>query len=92
MIIPLIWIFTNMFGWFAMNLPFYVRYFGIGLSLFSLWLFYWVHKTLGRNWSPVLEIRENHQLIKNGPYKKIRHPMYTQIWLWVIAQFLITSN
>jgi protein-S-isoprenylcysteine O-methyltransferase Ste14 len=57
-----------------------------------LFYFWWIHKTLGVNWSPTLEIRKGHQLIKAGPYKRIRHPMYSQIWLWTIAQFLIISN
>lgn len=92
MIIPVIWIFSGLFQSSAMNLFQGVRTAGIITAILSLWLFYEVHKTLGKNWSPVLEIREGHKLIKQGPYKRIRHPMYTQIWIWVIAQFLITSN
>lgn len=92
MIIPLIWLFSGLFNKFDIGLLDWARYLGIGIAIFSLWLFYSVHKTLGRNWSPVLDIRENHGLVKEGPYKRIRHPMYTQIWLWIIAQFLISSN
>jgi protein-S-isoprenylcysteine O-methyltransferase Ste14 len=75
-----------------MGFPDYVRVFGITILLVSLWLFYWVHKILGRNWSPVLEIQKDHKLITEGPYKRVRHPMYTQTWLLVIGQFLILSN
>lgn len=92
MIAPLIWVFSKLFEGFNIGLPDWARYLGIVIAIFSLWFFYAVHKTLGKNWSPVLEIRKNHKLIKEGPYKRIRHPMYTQIWLWVIAQFLISSN
>jgi protein-S-isoprenylcysteine O-methyltransferase Ste14 len=92
MLIPLIWLFSGLFNGFNIGLQDWARYLGITIAIFSLWLFYTVHKTLGKNWSPVLEIRENHTLIKEGPYKRIRHPMYTQIWLWVIAQFLLSSN
>jgi protein-S-isoprenylcysteine O-methyltransferase Ste14 len=92
MIIPIIWIFTDIFKNFNMNLPEWLRYIGILLSIFGLWLFYSVHKTLGRNWSPVLEIREKHTLIREGPYKRIRHPMYTQIWIWMFTLFFFTSN
>jgi protein-S-isoprenylcysteine O-methyltransferase Ste14 len=92
MIIPIIWIFSGLFQMTNMDLPSYARITGIITAILSLWLFYEVHKALGRNWSPVLEIREGHTLTKEGPYKRIRHPMYTQIWIWVIAQFLITSN
>ena len=92
MIIPIVWIFTGFFDAFALALPDWARASGIALSLFSLWLFRWVHKTLGRNWSPVLEIRKDHSLVTSGPYSRIRHPMYTQIWIWVFAQAMITAN
>lgn len=91
-LLPWFWIFSSWFSSFDMNLPIEVRYAGIALSLFSLWFFWLVHKTLGLNWSPALEIREEHTLVKAGPYKRIRHPMYTQIWLWSIASLLIISN
>ena len=92
MIIPFIWVFSNLFSKFDIHFSIWLRLLGIIIGVFSLWLFYIVHKILGRNWSPILEIRQGHTLIKDGPYKRIRHPMYTQVWLWVIAQFLICSN
>ncbi len=58
----------------------------------SLILFYMVHKSLGANWSPVLEIYKEHSLITNGIYRYVRHPMYTQIWIWVIFQGLVLQN
>ena len=58
----------------------------------SLLLFYFVHKSLGRNWSPVLEIHEGHKLIQRGVYRYIRHPMYTQLWIFVIFQGLMLQN
>jgi protein-S-isoprenylcysteine O-methyltransferase Ste14 len=92
MIIPVVWIFTGLFDAYALAFPDWARAFGIVLSVFSLWFFHWVHKTLGKNWSPVLEIRKDHSLVTSGPYKRIRHPMYTQIWMWVFAQAIITAN
>ena len=55
-------------------------------------LYGWTHKTLDGNWSNVLEIRENHKLITAGPYRHVRHPMYTAFWLWVIFQGPLLSN
>jgi protein-S-isoprenylcysteine O-methyltransferase Ste14 len=91
-IVPVIWLLSNLLQLANIDFPTSVRLIGSIISIYSLWLFYEVHDVLGKNWSPVLEIREGHTLIKEGPYKRIRHPMYTQIWIWVIAQFLITSN
>ena len=58
----------------------------------SLIIFYIVHKELGKNWSPVLEIRKGHNLIKKGIYSRIRHPMYLQLWIWVIFQGFALQN
>ena len=90
--VPLIWVFSDLFEKMDISLPLSLRMIGIITAMLSLWLFREVHKALGKNWSPVLEIREGHTLIKDGPYKRIRHPMYTQTWIWAIAQFLITAN
>lgn len=89
---PLLWIFSPWLNSYAMHLADGFRLLGALLAALSLGLFWWVHKTLGENWSPVLEIRKGHQLIKNGPYRSIRHPMYTQIWIWTLAQALLLSN
>jgi hypothetical protein len=37
-------------------------------------------------------MREDHKLITNGVYARIRHPMYTAFWLWAIAQALLLPN
>jgi protein-S-isoprenylcysteine O-methyltransferase Ste14 len=58
----------------------------------SLFLFYLVHKQLGKNWSVTLEIREQHALVTSGLYQYVRHPMYTAFWLWAIAQALLLPN
>ncbi len=91
-VIPIAWLFTPFLDSFDIELPVLARLLGIVISISSLIYFNWIHKTLGANWSPTLEIRKGHQLVKTGPYKRIRHPMYAQIWLWTIAQFLIVSN
>lgn len=92
LLIPLFWLFTPFLDRFSMGFPDWLRLLGVALSVASLFYFRWIHKALGANWSPTLEIRKGHQLIKSGPYKTIRHPMYAQIFLWTTAQVLIVSN
>lgn len=58
----------------------------------ALWLFHRAHKDLGRQWSVSLEIRERHQVVRTGVYRRIRHPMYASFWLWAIAQALLLPN
>jgi protein-S-isoprenylcysteine O-methyltransferase Ste14 len=47
---------------------------------------------LGDNWSPVLEIRSEHTLVDSGPYRWVRHPMYSDMGLWVVSFVLVTAN
>ena len=58
----------------------------------SLWLFYLVHRDLGKNWSFTLELRKRHTLVTDGLYRQIRHPMYSAFWLWALAQMLLLPN
>ena len=92
MIVPMIYVFTPWLNSFSIGLPDWARWSGVVIFGFVLFLFWWVHKTLGKNWSPALEIRKDHKLITEGPYKYIRHPMYTCMWLWVAGFWLISSN
>ncbi len=61
----------------AVNLPLWSRWLGTGIAAISLALLVWVHLALGRQWSANLELREEHLLITKGPYKSVRHPMYS---------------
>ncbi len=65
---------------------------GAAFALASLLMFHLTHRALGRNWSVSLELRERHQLVTEGVYGKIRHPMYTAFWLWAVAQALLLPN
>jgi protein-S-isoprenylcysteine O-methyltransferase Ste14 len=50
------------------------------------------HKDLGRNWSVTLEVRQQHALVTDGVYSRVRHPMYSAFWLWALAQALLLPN
>lgn len=65
---------------------------GTALLAVAVWLFWRSHTDLGRNWSPSLQIREGHTLVTDGVYRSIRHPMYSSMWLWGIAQSLLLQN
>ena len=57
-----------------------------------LWLFRRSHKDLGKNWSVTLEVREGHQLVTQGVYAHVRHPMYASFLLWGVTQALLIPN
>ncbi len=70
-------------------LPFWCGVACLGLSL---WLFHRAHADLGTNWSNSLELRENHRLVTSGIYRSVRHPMYTAIFVYALAQALLLAN
>ena len=69
------------------------------LAIASVWLGLSAVKTLGKQWNIKAQIIEGHELITTGPYKIVRHPIYsalfgllivtgysiTQLWAFIIA-------
>ena len=79
-------------SWFSLPFPVWLRWIGVGLGTISLPLLLWVHKTLGEHWSKSLEIREQHNLITDGPYRWVRHPMYSVLFAFMIAISFVSAN
>ncbi len=88
----ILWLFTPFIKFAQFPLLGLYRSIGVVVGGYSVWLFYKVHKTLGDNWSPVLEIRKEHELIITGPYRFVRHPMYSAMLLWGVTFSLLTAN
>lgn len=65
---------------------------GVAIMVASLWLFWRAHYDLGANFSRTLEIHTTHELVTNGVYAHIRHPLYSAIWLFTLAQALLLPN
>ncbi len=91
-IFPFVYIFSTLLDWAYLEIPVYLRFTGVGIYILVLVLVWSSERTLGRNWSPLLQIRKEHTLVMTGPYKYIRHPIYASLYLLSIAQFLISSN
>ena len=48
----------------------------------------WARIYLGRNWSGYVTYKKNHELVTSGPYKYIRHPIYSGVMLMLIGTWL----
>ena len=55
------------------------------LCLCGLGFCLWARAVLGRNWSGTVTLKENHVLIVRGPYRLVRHPIYTGLLTMLIA-------
>jgi protein-S-isoprenylcysteine O-methyltransferase Ste14 len=45
----------------------------------------WARNTLGRNWSGTVTVKQDHELIRAGPYRLVRHPIYTGLLLAILG-------
>jgi protein-S-isoprenylcysteine O-methyltransferase Ste14 len=50
---------------------------GVGVTVAGLLLCMWARKHLGSNWSDKVALKVDHQLIRTGPYARLRHPIYS---------------
>ena len=62
------------------------------LCLIGLAFAVWARVTLGRNWSGVVTLKEGHELIERGPYRFVRHPIYTGILTMFFATALALGH
>lgn len=79
-------------AWALLPLPDAVRWGGAAVVTAGLGLLFWVHRTLDRNFSHRLRIREDHTLVTHGPYHWVRHPMYTAFLLLMTGFFLLSGH
>jgi len=54
-----------------------VRWAGTALVAAGLGFAVWARRVLGRNWSGIVTLKQDHELIRRGPYAIVRHPIYT---------------
>jgi protein-S-isoprenylcysteine O-methyltransferase Ste14 len=64
----------------------------IALLIVSLWIISTALRALGRQWSLQARVLENHSLIRQGPYRFVRHPIYTGMLGMVVAAGLAWSH
>jgi protein-S-isoprenylcysteine O-methyltransferase Ste14 len=54
---------------------------GTVMTLAGLLFACWARHVLGSNWSAVVQLKQDHELIERGPYRHVRHPIYTGLLL-----------
>lgn len=74
-------------GW-----PLAARWVGLALMAMMLPLLLWMFRSLGRNITPTVKTRSQHELVVSGPYRYIRHPLYTFGGLFFLGAALVVGN
>jgi protein-S-isoprenylcysteine O-methyltransferase Ste14 len=91
-ILPLVYVATGIPHFAAYTFRPVQAWLGLFVAIAALVMFHLTHRALGRNWSISLDVRDDHQLVTDGIYRRVRHPMYSAFWLWAIAQALLLPN
>lgn len=72
---------SDWFGWLAVPL--------LGTAL---WLFWYSHHTIGRYWSIGVRLKDSHRLVTSGPYRYVRHPLYTALFVGYLGTLLALQS
>jgi protein-S-isoprenylcysteine O-methyltransferase Ste14 len=54
-----------------------IRFAGAVVCASGLFVTIWARRTLAGNWSSDVTFKKDHELIRTGPYRFVRHPIYT---------------
>jgi len=65
---------------------------GLGVEFLGLSLAIWARRALGSNWSGEISIKVEHQLIRSGPYRRLRHPIYTGLLAMYVGTAVVTGT
>jgi protein-S-isoprenylcysteine O-methyltransferase Ste14 len=79
-------------GWSKAGLPVWVRWLGVGMGVTCTWLIYWLFRSIGSGITPTSATRERHALVTSGPYRWVRHPLYTVGSSFFVAFGMMADN
>ena len=75
-----------------LDVPEPLRWVGLALVVLGIAFALWAIATLGRHYDLELEIHRDHELVRNGPYRFVRHPVYTGLGLHFAGACMATGN
>ena len=68
------------------------RLLGFVAAIAGMFVTAWSRIVLGKYWSDKVIVQTEHKLIRNGPYARIRHPLYTGVLLAVLGTALVVGE
>lgn len=64
-------------AWSKIGLPEWVRWLGVGIGILCVLGVHWLFSSIGSGITPTSATRKEHHLVTSGPYRWVRHPLYT---------------
>jgi protein-S-isoprenylcysteine O-methyltransferase Ste14 len=84
--------FTPLLDRFSLPWPGWIGWAGDVLLAAAVGLFVWSHAALGAGWTVSVDVAEGQRLVTSGPYRFVRHPMYSSLIVMAVALGLATAN
>jgi len=79
-------------AWSKIGLPEWARWLGVGIGLLCLLGIYWLFSSIGVGITPTSATRQEHKLSTSGPYRWVRHPLYSIGSSFFIAFGMMADN
>jgi protein-S-isoprenylcysteine O-methyltransferase Ste14 len=70
------WLRQGPLGWRVIPYSEAAGVFALALTIAGVGVAIWARFCLGRNWSAIVELKQGHTLVRQGPYRLVRHPIY----------------
>ena len=64
-------------AWSKIGLPEEIRWLGVATGILCVAGIYWLFSSIGTGITPTSVTRKQHTLVTSGPYRWVRHPLYT---------------
>jgi protein-S-isoprenylcysteine O-methyltransferase Ste14 len=65
---------------------------GFALQMAGGLLAVWARRHLGRNWSGEVARKQGHELVRTGPYARLRHPVYTAMLAMYFGTAMVSGE
>ena len=90
---PLVYLLNpSWMAWSKIGLPDSVRWLGVGIGVLCVAMIYWLFSSIGSGITSTSATRKQHTLVTSGPYRWVRHPLYTVGSSMFIAFGMMADN
>lgn len=79
-------------AWSKIGLPDWVRWLGVVIGFLCTLGIYWLFSSIGTGITPTSATRKEHRLVTSGPYRWVRHPLYTVGTSMFVAFGMMADN
>lgn len=86
------WLRNSVLGRHFLPDTFTVAAIGLALIIAGVGFACWARHILGSNWSSEVQLKQDHELIERGPYRHVRHPIYTGILLGLLGTVMVLGE